>query len=339
LTELELAGASITSAVAVPAGPYTPPPFALPASPLNLAAHCRVQGVARPTGDSEIRFELWLPVAESWNGKYEQVGNGGWAGSVPIAPIAAGLARGYATGGTDGGHTGGNPAFAPGHPQKVVDFGHRAVHETAVQAKAVVQAFYGRPPSRSYFFGCSSGGREGLTEAQRYPDDFDGILAGAPANEFTRLVSTGVWVWKALNETPGSMIPPAKLPLVQAAAVAACDQVDGVKDGLIEDPRRCRFRPSALRCAGPDRADCLTAAQVTALEKIYAGPSDPRTGERIYRAPCPAPRPCPEAGIHGWWAPRRPACRCSRGSGPASTPTWCSRIPSGTIGRWTSGAT
>lgn len=298
LTELKLADAVVASATEVAAGVFTPPADGIPGPPMTLPGYCRVQGVARPTSDSEIKFEVWLPAAAGWNGKFQQAGNGGYAGSIPASSLAEGLVRGFATAGTDNGHTGMNAHFAVGHPEKVIDFGHRAVHLTAVHAKVVVEAFYGRPASRSYFVGCSDGGREALMEAQRYPADFDGIVAGAPANNWTRLLTSGVWNWKALNATPASAIPVAKLGLIQRAVVAACDRLDRVKDGLIEDPRKCRFNPTALKCRGADRADCLTGAQLRALQTIYRGPRNPRTSERIYAGAVPGTEAVP-----GTWNP------------------------------------
>jgi feruloyl esterase len=296
LPDLTLTGASITSAAIVPAGTFTPPPSPLGATPMELPAYCRVQGVARPSGDSEIKFEVWLPVADRWNGKFQQMGNGGYAGTIILATIAAGVARGYATAATDDGHVGPSPSFAIGHPEKVVDFGHRAVHQTAVQAKAIVQAFYGKPATRSYFFGCSDGGREALMEAQRYPADFDGIVVGAPANNWTRLLTSAVWNWRALNETPESMIPVTKLPAIQAAAVKQCDSLDGVTDGLIEDPRKCQFRPATLACTGADRPECLTGAQIAAVEKIYQGPRSTGSKRQIF----PGMVPGTEADPGNW---------------------------------------
>ncbi len=305
LVGTRLADAVVTAATDVAAGVFTPPADGLPGAPMALPAYCRVQGTARPTADSEIKFEVWLPAAATWNGKFQQAGNGGYAGSIPASSLANGLKRGFAVAGTDDGHTGMSPVFAVGHPEKVVDFGHRAVHLTAVHAKALVAAFYGKAASRSYFVGCSDGGREALMEAQRYPADFDGIIAGAPANNWTRLLTSGVWNWTALNETPGSAIPVAKLGLIQRAAAAACDRLDRVADGLIEDSRICRFDPAPLQCAGADGADCLTAAQMTALRKIYQGPRNPRTGEQIYAGAVPGT----EAIIGNWhlWVVASPA--------------------------------
>ncbi len=182
-----------------------------------------------------------------------------------------------------------------GHPEKLIDFGHRAVHETSVQAKAIVNAYFGRASSRNYFMGCSDGGREALMEAQRYPEDFEGIVAGAPASDWSHLFTGFVWNERALAETP---IPAEKLPAIQNAVHAACDSLDGVKDGLIEDPRACRLDPRALACKGGDNASCLTDGQVTTLQKIYDGPKNPRTGKSIF----PGSAKGSEA-IPGGWTP------------------------------------
>jgi feruloyl esterase len=224
---------------------------------------------------------MWMPVA-NWNGKYRQEGNGGWAGVIPLQAMVDPLRRGYVTAGTDDGHEGGGADWAVGHPEKLIDFGHRAVHEVNVHARLIIDKLYGRQPSRSYFMGCSDGGREGLMEAQRYPADFDGMVLGAPANRWSHLFTTFVWNELAQLKTPDSRIPGEKLPLLQNAAVAACDKKDGVDDGLIEDPRACRFDPAALVCKGADSPQCLLPAQVEALQKIYGGPRHPRTGAQIY---------------------------------------------------------
>ena len=283
LTTLTVANVTITSATSVAAGSFKPPAGpGVPAPNEPLPAFCRVAGVARPTSDSEIKFEVWMP-ATGWNGKYDQVGNGGYAGTIPLFSMADPLLRGYATAGTDDGHTGGTDvSWAIGHPEKVADFGYRAVHETSVAAKKIVEAFYGKSLARSYFVGCSDGGREALMEAQRYPDDFIGIVAGSPANNWTRLQAGGVWDERALKDEPGSEVPAAKLTALQKAALDACDALDGVKDGVIGNPRRCHFDPVAIQCKDSDGPDCLTAPQVAAIRKIYSGPKNPRTGEAIF---------------------------------------------------------
>jgi len=186
LKSMRLPHAEITSAAESPEGSVT---FGGPnATPVQLPSRCIVKAVSRPTSDSEIGIEIWLPVS-TWNGKYMQVGNGGWAGSIPASSLATAILRGYAAAGTNDGHEPNHPAgpagWAIGHPEKLIDFGHRALHETAVLARALVSAYYVKNASRSYFFGCSDGGREALMEAQRYPEDFNGIIAGAPANDWS----------------------------------------------------------------------------------------------------------------------------------------------------------
>jgi feruloyl esterase len=293
LTSLVLPHTTISSAVAAAEGRVTPPVANANAAPVIAPARCAVQAIMRPTKDSEIRFELWLP-ASGWNGKYLQLGNGGWAGQISVTGMVDPVRRGYAVAATDDGHQGtGGAAWAVGHPEKLIDFGHRAVHETNVQAKAIVRAFFGREAERSYFNGCSDGGREALMEAQRYSEDFDGIIAGAPANNWSHLFTGFVWNEQALTEDP---IPPEKLAAIQNAVLAACDALDGVKDGLIEDPRACHFDPGSLICKGADGPDCLTAGQASALRKIYDGPKNPRTGESIF----PGYAMGTEAGPRGW---------------------------------------
>jgi feruloyl esterase len=296
LVSLVLPHTSITSAAVVPEGPLGGGRAGGPA-PIVVPARCVVKAVTKPSSDSEIRFEVWMPVS-GWNGKYQQAGNGGWAGSIPTASLVAGVMRGYATAGTDDGHADGLWAdWAIGHPEKLVDFGHRAVHETSVQAKAIVAAFYKRDPSKSYFVGCSDGGREALMEAQRFPDDFHGIIAGAPANNWTGLMTMALTIEGALDE---ASLPASKLPAIQAAALNACDNLDAVKDGLIEDPRACTFDPAVLTCKGPETDQCLTAPQVITLRKIYDGPRHPRTGIfRSHRALCRGPRRSRVAGCRG----------------------------------------
>src|SRR5262245_31677842 len=300
LKDLKLSRTSITSAAMIPAGPFSAtdgPGGAANTPAITVPAHCEVKGVIRPSRDSEIKLAVWLP-ATCWNGKYVQEGNGGWAGSIPYRSMIDPLTRGYAAAATDDGHEGGlGAAFAIGHPEKLIDFGHRAVHETSVQAKAMIRALYGRDPSLSYFAGCSDGGREALMEAQRYPDEFNGIIAGAPANNWSHLFTGFVWNEQAALNAPASSIPPAKLPAIQNAVVAACDTLDGVKDGLLEDPRACRFDPSVLLCKASDSSECLTAPQIETLKKIYSGPKNPRTGEQIFPGYPPGTEAAP-----GTWA-------------------------------------
>ncbi len=188
-------------------------------------------------------------------------------------------------------------SWAVGHPEKLIDFGYRAVHETARQSKAILRAYYGRENTHAYFNGCSDGGREAMMEAQRFPEDFNGIIAGAPANNWTRHFTGFIWNEKALGGAPGGILPVAKLPVIQKAALAACDRLDGVPDSLLEDPRACHFDPMQLVCTAPaDGPDCLTRAQAEAVRKIYDGPVNPSTGEQIY----PGYEPGTEADPAGW---------------------------------------
>ena len=288
LAGLHLPHTTITVAESVAAGAFKPPGraggFGVPPGLYQkLPAFCRVAGTIKPTPDSDIRFEVWMPEAD-WNGKFVGVGNGVWAGAISLSEMAAPLQRGYATAATDDGHQG-NPldaSFAAGHPQKLIDFGYRAPHEMTVAAKALIAAFYAKPASRSLFVSCSTGGRQGLMEAHRYPNDYDGISSMAPANPMVKLMVSSLWTGYSTMKDPASHIAPAKFMLVNKAVLAACDAQDGVKDGIIGDPRTCHFDPAVLLCKSGDAADCLTAPQVAALRAIYAGPRDPRTGKAIF---------------------------------------------------------
>ncbi len=280
LTTLNLPHATVVSAKAVSAGPTTMTTFAGPVT-LDVPARCEMHGVSRPSSDSEIGFELWLPLT-GWNGRYQQKGNGGFAGTVNRAALVDPLRRGYAVAATDDGHDATKTpqgTFALGHPEKQIDFSYRAVHDISEQAKAIAAAFYGKPPTESYFVGCSDGGREALMEAQRYPEDFNGILAGAPASDWSHLFTSFAWNERALNREP---IPIAKLPAIQRAVIAACDAVDGLKDGLVSNPLACHFDPAVLACKGADANDCLTAGQLGTLKALYAGPKNPHTGEQLF---------------------------------------------------------
>jgi hypothetical protein len=291
LAQLTLPQVAIERAEAVPPGSFTPPA----GKPIpNLPAFCRVAGSIKPSPDSDIRFEVWMPES-NWNGRFQGIGNGGFAGSIGYGQLAAAAARGYAAASTDTGHQGGgtDAAWALNHPEKIVDFGHRAIHLTAVNSKAIVRAFYGRPPAHTYFASCSNGGRQALMEAQRYPEDYDGIISGAPANNWTALLSNAAWNVLALDRE--SYIPPSKLPAIEAAALAACDAVDGTKDGLIKDPARCRFDPASLLCQGGESDKCLTAPQLAALKKLYAG-ARTSDGRQVF----PGYPPGGEAQPDGW---------------------------------------
>jgi feruloyl esterase len=241
----------------------------------SLPAFCRVTGTIKPA----VRFEVWLPMAD-WNGKFQGTGNGGYNGAIVYTALAGGLLKHFATANTDMGHVATIPdpaSWALHHPQLVVDQGYRAQHETALKAKAIVAAFYGKHPSRSYFVGCSSGGWEALTEAHRYPHDYDGIIAGAPASEVVHLHAGQIWGYIAAQK-----IDADKIPMISAAVIAKCDARDGIQDGLISDPLGCNFKPAELACTGGrDPKTCLTPTEVKALEQIYAG-AHYASGAQVY---------------------------------------------------------
>jgi tannase/feruloyl esterase len=303
LSKLAVSNTAITSAQVVPAGEFTAPAGRGPAPSFNdLPAFCRVQATLTPSADSDIKIEVWLP-ASRWNGKFQAVGNGGWAGIISYGPLGAALRRGYAAASTDTGHVGGSARFALGHPEKLTDFAYRAVHETTVAAKAIIANFYGSGPRYSYWNGCSTGGRQGLKEAQRFPTDFDGIIAGAPANYQMHLHVWSVAVAQAMHKEPGSYIPPEKYPAIHKAALEACDSLDGLKDGLIQDPTRCHFDPKVLECKDADSPACLTAPQVEAARKLYAPVKNSRTGGEIF----PGMEPGSELGWAGLAGPNAAA--------------------------------
>jgi len=285
LTGLTLPHTAITSALPVLSGSFTPPATpgakASPAPLSELPPFCRVAATLTPSSDSDIKIEVWMP-SSGWNGKFQAVGNGGWAGVISYGAMAAALRRGYATASTDTGHVGGTGSFVPGHPEKLVDYGYRSVHEMTVQGKAIIAAFYGNGPRLSYWNGCSTGGRQALTEAQRFPTDFDGIIAGAPGNYRTHHAFGQIWPAHAALKDPASYIPKAKYEVIHKAAIQACDALDGLKDGLLDDPRRCQFDPKVLACKNGDAPDCLTPQQVETARKIYAAATNPRTGKAIF---------------------------------------------------------
>lgn len=286
LASLALPSTTITMAQVVPAGEFTPPGRSFADTPApgvafkDLPAFCRIAATLKPSSDSDIKVEVWLP-ASGWNGKFEAVGNGGWAGVISYGAMAEALHDGYATASTDTGHVGGRGTFALGHPEKLIDFGYRAVHEMTVKSKAIVEAFYGSAARFAYWNGCSTGGRQGLVESEHFPDDYDGIVAGASANPRTRLSSWQIWLAQGVLD-PKNYIPASKYSIIHKAVLEACDAKDGLKDGLLEDPTRCHFDPKMIECKSGDEPTCLTAGQVAAAERMYTAPKNPRTGDRVY---------------------------------------------------------
>jgi feruloyl esterase len=286
LATLALPQATVTSAETVAAGAFQPPAgtrTAPGAAQLfaKVPSFCRVAATLTPTSDSDIKIEVWLP-ASGWNGKFQAVGNGGWAGVISYTALAAAVTSGYATASTDTGHVGNTAAFAVGHPEKVVDMGYRAVHEMTVKAKLIIDGYYGSGPKVSFWNGCSQGGRQGITEAQRYPADYDAIVAGAPAVNWMLLNGVRMALNQKARQTPESVIPPEKYPMVHKAALAACDAADGVTDGVIDEPTRCRFDPNVLLCTGEQSDNCLTKPQVETARAMYAPMKSTKNGAVIF---------------------------------------------------------
>jgi hypothetical protein len=302
LSGLNLQDSTITSAQVIAAGAFPLPPGSMPQGPWSFTAYnelpsfCRLQGIIRPSSDSNIEFEVWLPTS-GWNGKYQGVGNGGFAGGINYAQLAEAISKGYASSSTDTGHKSLriNAQWGLGHPEKIADFGFRAIHETAKNAKAIIRALYGSDARYSYFSSCSNGGRQALMEAQRYPEDYDGIIAGAPWIFVPQSIASFIWNMQAIGNDKAGYISAGKMPAIESAVLAACDSLDGVNDGIIDDPTRCNFDPSALLCPGIETDACLTPPQITAIRKIYAGPRDSK-GTQIY----PGILPGGESGANGW---------------------------------------
>jgi len=289
LSSVNLRNTTITSAGFFDAGTFTPPAPIGGAGTVgdtimrafrSLPAFCRVAATLRPSADSEIKVELWLP-AFGWNGKFQATGNGGWSGSIDRNALAGGIRRGYATASTDTGHQGGGGPWMRNR-EKLIDFGHRAVHEMAVTGKAITAAFYGSQARLAYFTGCSGGGRQALMAAQRYPEDFDGIVAGAPALNATGRAVFSMYVAQNLHLDETAYIPESKYPAIHDAVLQACDALDGVKDRVIENPLACSFDPKVMACAAGDAVSCLTPPQVEAARKMYRPVINTRTRKEIF---------------------------------------------------------
>jgi feruloyl esterase len=279
LASLTMSDVAITSSTAVPAGSFEP----VPGTALAVPAFCRVQALATPSPDSRISIEVWLPAGEAWNKRFLGVGNGGFSGAIGYAAMASAVSRGYATAGTDTGHVGDDMQFGRGHPERIIDWAYRSVHITAAVGKLVVRSHYDRFPAWSYFNGCSTGGQQALSEAQRYPGDYDGIVAGAPGNNRIRLILGFLWGWQASHRDDGTrLLEQNDLDLVARAVIDACDAGDGVRDGILARPAGCHFDPSALACRATETTACLTLSQVEAVRKIYGGARHARTGAQLF---------------------------------------------------------
>src|ERR1700676_3556169 len=302
LAQLALPNTKITSAQTIAAGAFSPPAAASPwliGNPSlykQLPAFCRVTADDKPTPDSDIKIEVWM-TARGWNGKFRGQGNGGFAGEMDYRSLALAILQGYASASTDTGHaaSGIDATWALGHAERIIDFAYRAIHDMTLLSKATVKAFYGDAPKHSYFANCSNGGRQALMEAQRYPEDYDGILAGAPANYWTHLLSSALWDAQATTVDPDRYIPASKVPAIAHAVLAACDAKDGLTDGIVNDPRQCHFDPAVMLCKQGNSDSCLTKPQAISLKKLYEGAHDSK-GQQIF----PGFVPGGEEGQGGW---------------------------------------
>ncbi|HUO22600.1 MAG TPA: tannase/feruloyl esterase family alpha/beta hydrolase [Caulobacteraceae bacterium] len=295
LASMVLPQATITKAEAVAAGAFQSPRQGMGFnSGMDLAGHheagsnpafCRITATLKPSADSDIRIEVWLP-RDSWNGKFLGVASFGWGGSIQYPNLLSGLEEGYAVANTDTGHQEGNGKFALGHPEKLIDYAYRADHQLTLKAKALIKAYYGKAPSKSYWVGCSLGGLEALIEAKRYPTDYDGIVAGAPPNPIVNFNASQLWPNWLITQEPDRLMPKEKYQMIHAAMVKACGTAIGQQFNYVDQPDKCTLEPGALMCAnGADSPDCLTPPQAYLLEKIYQGPVNPRTHELIYQGP------------------------------------------------------
>ena len=289
LAGMALPGARVLAAESVAAGALklAPSPLApdLAQRMATMPAFCRVQALATPTPDSRIGIEVWLPL-QAWNGRLLGTGNGGGAGKFAYEMgMVEGLKRGFAVTNTDMG-TAPDINETLSHPERWTDFGYRATHEMTRVAKLTVSSFYKVGSFRSYFEGCSTGGQQALSIAQRYPNDYDGILAGAPGNNRTHIASYFLWNHVALNTSPAAKLTPGQWSMVSRSVLASCEGKDGGApgDGFLTDPRACRFDPTTIPVclAGAASDDCLSATQMNTVLRLYAGPTNPRTGERIH---------------------------------------------------------
>jgi feruloyl esterase len=284
LTTLALPSGAVTLAQPVAAGGFVQTTATAPARGNAVAAKlqpfCRVAVTLKPSSDSDIKMELWMP-ASGWNGKFQAVGNGAFNGTINYGAMMTALARGYAVSSTDTGHTGGGASWALGHPEKTIDFGWRAVHEMTVASKRVIASYYDAGPKFSYWNGCSAGGRQAMKAAQRFPADFDGIIAGAPGLDWTGRAASAVRVARTLEHNEAARLTEPQRQLLHAAVVEQCDTLDGVKDGVIENPKRCSFDPGVLECKGADSASCLSRAQVETARMIYSSAVNPGTKREI----------------------------------------------------------
>jgi feruloyl esterase len=297
------------TATLVPVGTQVPTWFGGPA--VSMPSYCRVEGVLRPDPGSRIGYQLWLPAATAWTGRFQMFGNGGYSSQLPLGQMAEAVARGSAAVATDTGHSGDDPDFARGAPQSIIDWGWRAVHLSAREGQRLTALHYGRPARHRYFAGCSTGGHQAMMEAQRFPEDFDGIIAGAPGANRVTLNAAFLWQFVANNPAPGTkpVLAASDLQLLQDHAFATCRAANGgaagglASDSWLNDPLSCRPHPAALLCKPGTTGNCLNADQVRVAAAMYRGATDPRTGRRVTFPWLPGS----EAGWAAYWAdPRQP---------------------------------
>jgi feruloyl esterase len=285
LKSLSLPHTAINLAEMVSAGAFHPQPAGRggPQQFADLPAFCRIQATLTPSSDSDIKVEVWMPEAARWNGRFRGVGNGGLGGGAVVSPVglANAVRGGYTAAGNNTGHEGGSN-YAIGHPEKIKDFGYRASHEMTVFAKSLIAAYYDSPLKYSLMAEAGGGTIAALSAAQRYPEDYDLLAVTSMSSYLSHHTFGQMWIWYATHDDEASFIPPAKYEVLHQAALKACDAADRLADGIIGTAERCRFDPGVVQCRGADAPDCLTAPQVAAARKIYAGPKNPRTGEQIY---------------------------------------------------------
>jgi feruloyl esterase len=284
LAKLSLPNTTITLAQTVAAGAFTAPAGARGGQQFgDLPAFCRVLATLKPSSDSDIKMELWMPEASRWNGKLRGTGNGGLGGGATVnaGPLANGVRLGYATAGNNTGHDG-DSSYAMTHPERIKDFGYRSAHEMTVASKALIKAFYDKPLQYSVMAEGGGGTIAALSAAQRYPEDYDVIAITGMSSYLSRHTFGQMWVWYATHKDAASFIPRDKYPVIHEAALNACDALDGLKDGIIGSVEGCKFDPAVTQCKAGDAPNCLTALQVEAARKIYAGPVNPRTKQEVY---------------------------------------------------------
>jgi len=277
LTRLKIQDMDVHVAEVVPAGGLNSAMNITGVDSTALQEFCRVTVVAHPSAKSHIGIEVWLPT-DDWNGKLLGTGNGGFAGHITYQPLVAGLRSHYAVANTDTG-TSPDAGYFPS-PDEMADWASRSVHDMTVAARELVKAFYGKAPKQRYFSGCSSGGQEGLTEAQRFPEDYDGIFAGAPANDRVDLHVAILWNWLAMHRADGTTIlSPVQLERLSTMVANTCPSIAGV----VMDPTACHVDVTKFQCGAEDRSDrCFTQEQIAAIQRVYEGPRNPQSGQQIY---------------------------------------------------------